>query len=83
LSHTPVGSGGLQGGDHIFDADLLRVVGDGVDFTEPFKSPGYFFDSRQPFQGRLADVVSGDIKCNFGKRPLRITGSCNVAGICQ
>jgi len=49
--HSPVGSGSLEGGHHLLRTDLMRVIEDGVDLAEPLKSPGHFFDPRQPFQG--------------------------------
>lgn len=48
---------------------LCPVIGDGIDFHEPppsFRDP---FNSREPFQGSLADIVSGDSKDDSGVIP--------------
>jgi hypothetical protein len=49
--HSAIGAGGLQGSDHLLDADFTGVISDSVNLAETLKSLGHFFNSRQPFQG--------------------------------
>jgi hypothetical protein len=56
----------------------MRVIASLVDLARTLKSHGHFYNSRQPFQGGLAEFVSSDVKCNYENfYPDLITGlSC-------
>ena len=45
----------------------MRVVNDRVDFAKVTKTVGDLLDAAQPFQGRFADIVSGDVENNGGQ----------------
>jgi len=42
----------------------MQVIVSLIDLARTLKSLGHFYNSRQPFQGGLAEVVPSDVKCN-------------------
>jgi hypothetical protein len=65
-----IGSGALEGGLHLPDRNPGGVIINRVDLFSLLESSLHLLHAWQPFQGRLADVISADEEDRFGKRVL-------------